>query len=136
MINKIIAETGVKIDIEDDGRVFITTPDSDAAKKAKGIIMAITSDVEVGNVYLGKVTRIMNFGAFVELAPGKEGMVHISKLSNQHVKTVEEVVKIGDEILVRVHEIDKQGRINLTRKGLLPEDQEAGAGAPKEPSKD
>ncbi len=134
MINKIIAETGVKIDIEDDGRVFITTPDSEAAKKAKGIIMAIVSDVEVGNVYLGRVTRIMNFGAFVELAPGKEGMVHISKLSNKHVKQVEDVVKIGDEILVRVHEIDKQGRINLTRKGLLPEDQEPKTDTPKEPS--
>ena len=122
MINKIIAETGVKIDIEDDGRVFITTPDSEAAKKAKGIILAIVSDVEVGNVYLGKVTRIMNFGAFVELAPGKEGMVHISKLSNKHVNTVEEVVSIGDEILVKVAEIDKQGRINLTRKGLIPDE--------------
>jgi len=121
-INKIIAETGVKIDIEDDGRVFITTPDADAAKKARGIITAIVSDVEVGNTYLGKVTRIMNFGAFVELAPGKEGMVHISKLSNKHVKTVEDVVKIGDEILVRVLEIDKQGRINLTRKGLIPDE--------------
>jgi polyribonucleotide nucleotidyltransferase len=132
MINKIIAETGVKIDIEDDGRVFITTPDSEAAKKAKGIIMAIVSDVEVGNVYLGKVTRIMNFGAFVELAPGKEGMVHISKLANTHVKTVEDVVKIGDEILVKVCEIDKQGRVNLTRKGLLPDDQ----GQSKEPQKE
>jgi polyribonucleotide nucleotidyltransferase len=121
-INKIIAETGVKIDIEDDGRVFITTPDSEAAKKAKSIIMAIVSDVEVGNTYLGKVTRIMNFGAFVELAPGKEGMVHISKLSNKHVKQVEDVVSIGDEILVKVYEIDKQGRINLTRKGLIPEE--------------
>jgi polyribonucleotide nucleotidyltransferase len=122
VINKIIADTGVKIDLEDDGRVFITSPDKDAADKAKAIIDAIVKDVEVGNVYLGKVVRIMNFGAFVELAPGKDGLVHISKLSNEHVKRVEDVVNIGDEILVRVTEIDRQGRVNLTRKGLLPED--------------
>jgi len=122
VINKIIADTGVKIDLEDDGRVFITSPDKDAADKARAAIDAIVKDVEVGNVYLGKVVRIMNFGAFVELAPGKDGLVHISKLSNEHVKKVEDVVNIGDEILVRVAEIDRQGRINLTRKGLLPED--------------
>lgn len=122
VINKIIADTGVKIDLEDDGRVFITSPDKDAADKAKAAIDAIVKDVEVGNVYLGKVVRIMNFGAFVELAPGKDGLVHISKLSNEHVKKVEDVVNIGDEILVRVSEIDRQGRVNLTRKGLLPDD--------------
>ncbi|MGI5849079.1 MAG: polyribonucleotide nucleotidyltransferase [Christensenellales bacterium] len=122
VINKIIADTGVKIDLEDDGRVFITSPDKDAAERAKAAIDAIVKDVEVGNIYLGKVVRIMNFGAFVELAPGKDGLVHISKLSNEHVKKVEDVVKIGDEILVRVTEIDKQGRVNLTRKGLLPDD--------------
>lgn len=122
VINKIIADTGVKIDLEDDGRVFITSPDKDASDKARAAIDAIVKDVEVGNVYLGKVVRIMNFGAFVELAPGKDGLVHISKLSNEHVKKVEDVVNIGDEILVRVSEIDRQGRINLTRKGLLPDD--------------
>ena len=122
VINKIIADTGVKIDLEDDGRVFITSPDKDAADKAKATIDAIVKDVEVGAVYLGKVVRIMNFGAFVELAPGKDGLVHISKLSNEHVKRVEDVVNIGDEILVRVTEIDRQGRVNLTRKGLLPGD--------------
>ena len=122
VINGIIADTGVKIDLEDDGRVFITSPDQEAAEKAKAAIDAIVKDVEVGNVYLGKVVRIMNFGAFVELAPGKDGLVHISKLSNEHVKKVEDVVNIGDEILVRVAEIDRQGRINLTRKGLLPGD--------------
>ena len=122
VINGIIADTGVKIDLEDDGRVFITSPDKEAAEKAKAAIDAIVKDIEVGNVYLGKVVRIMNFGAFVELAPGKDGLVHISKLSNEHVKKVEDVVNIGDEILVRVAEIDRQGRVNLTRKGLLPDD--------------
>ncbi|MFA5676349.1 MAG: polyribonucleotide nucleotidyltransferase [Christensenellales bacterium] len=125
VINKIIADTGVKIDLEDDGRVFILSVDEQAAEKAKAAIDAIVKDVEVGNIYLGKVVRIMNFGAFVELAPGKDGLVHISKLSNEHVKRVEDVVNIGDEILVRVVEIDKQGRVNLTRKGLLPGDRKA-----------
>jgi polyribonucleotide nucleotidyltransferase len=126
VINKIIADTGVKIDLEDDGRVFILSADEAAADKARAAIDAIVKDVEVGNVYLGKVVRIMNFGAFVELAPGKDGLVHISKLSNEHVNRVEDVVNIGDEILVRVTEIDKQGRVNLTRKGLLPEDRKKG----------
>ncbi|MHB1315559.1 MAG: polyribonucleotide nucleotidyltransferase [Christensenellales bacterium] len=120
MINKIIAETGVKIDIEDDGSVYISTPDQEAAAKAKAMIEAIAKDIEVGEVYLGKVVRIMPFGAFVELLPGKDGMVHISKLANERVEKVEDVVNIGDEILVKVVEIDKQGRVNLTRKGLIP----------------
>jgi len=124
MINKIIAETGVKIDIEDDGRVFIATPDSEAAAMAKKIILGIARDIEPGDVYLGKVVRIMQFGAFVELAPGKDGLVHISKLSNKRVEKVEDVVNIGDEILVRVTEIDKQNRINLTHKGVTMEDLE------------
>ncbi len=123
-INKIIADTGVKIDIEDDGRVFIASPDADAADEAKRIIMGIVKDIEVGDVFLGKVVRIMPFGAFVNLTPGKDGLVHISKLANRRVEKVEDVVNIGDEILVRVVEIDKQGKINLTRKGLLPEDQD------------
>jgi polyribonucleotide nucleotidyltransferase len=127
VINKIIADTGVKIDLEDDGRVFILSADEEAADKARAAIDAIVKDIEVGNVYLGKVVRIMNFGAFVELASGKDGLVHISKLSNEHVAKVEDVVNIGDEILVRVTEIDRQGRINLTRKGLLPEDKKKGA---------
>ncbi len=128
VINKIIADTGVKIDLEDDGRVFITSPDLEAASRAKAQIDAIVKDVQVGDVYLGKVVRIMNFGAFVELAPGKDGLVHISKLANERVEKVEDVVNIGDEILVRVVEIDKQGRVNLTRKGLLPGDK-GGEGA-------
>lgn len=136
VINKIIADTGVKIDLEDDGRVFILSADEAAADKARAAIDAIVKDVEVGNVYLGKVVRIMNFGAFVELAPGKDGLVHISKLSNEHVKRVEDVVNIGDEILVRVTEIDKQGRVNLTRKGLLPEDKKKGEAKKEETNPD
>jgi len=124
MINKIIAETGVKIDIEDDGRVFIATPDEEAMMKAKKMIESIAKDVEVGDVYLGKVMRILPFGAFVELAPGKEGMVHISKLANERVEKVEDVVKVGDEILVKVVEIDRQGRVNLSRKGLITENKD------------
>ena len=118
MINKIIAETGVKIDIEDDGRVFISTPDAEAAAKAKNIIMGIAKDIEVGEVYTGKVVRIMNFGAFVELLPGKDGMIHISKLDNKRVEKVEDVVNIGDEIEVKVNEIDAQGRVNLIRNDI------------------
>ncbi|HBQ64222.1 MAG TPA: polyribonucleotide nucleotidyltransferase, partial [Clostridiales bacterium] len=119
-INKIITETGVKIDIEDDGRVFIACVDLDAGMKALRIIESIGKDVEVGQVFSGKVTRIMNFGAFVEIAPGKEGLVHVSKLDHKRVEKVEDVVNIGDEINVKVVEIDSQGRINLSRKDLLP----------------
>ena len=118
MINKIIAETGVKIDIEDDGRVFISTPDTEAAAKARKIIEGIAKDIEVGEVYTGKVVRIMNFGAFVELLPGKDGMIHISKLDNHRVEKVEDVVKIGDELEVKVSEIDAQGRVNLIRNDI------------------
>ena len=126
MINKIIAETGAKIDIEDDGRVFIATPDINGAEQAKKIIMGIAKDIEVGEVYTGKVVRIMNFGAFVELAPGKDGMVHISKLADHRVEKVEDVVKIGDELEVKVTEIDAQGRINLIRNDIVyPQQTEA-----------
>lgn len=120
IINKIIAETGVKIDIEEDGRVFVATSDEAAGRRALSIIEAIAKDVQPGQVFMGKVTRLMTFGAFVEFAPGKEGLVHISKLDNKRVDKVEDVVKIGDEILVKVLEVDKQGRINLSRKDALP----------------
>jgi len=125
MINKIIAETGVKIDIEDDGRVFISTPDQAAADKARKIIEGIAKDIEVGDVFTGKVVRIMNFGAFVELAPGKDGMIHISKLDNKRVEKVEDVVNIGDELEVKVNEIDAQGRINLIRNDMVYENNTA-----------
>lgn len=118
MINKIIAETGVKIDIEDDGRVFIATPDAAAADKAKKIIEGIAKDVEVGGVYMGKVVRIMPFGAFIELTPGKDGMLHISKMADHRVEKVEDVMNIGDEIEVKVAEIDSQGRVNLIRTDI------------------
>lgn len=119
MINKIIAETGVKIDIEDDGRVYIATPDEAAANKARRIIEGIAKDVEVGDVYLGKVVRIMNFGAFIELTPGKDGMLHISKMADHRVEKVEDVMNIGDEIEVKVNEIDSQGRVNLIRNDIV-----------------
>ena len=120
-INGIIAETGVKIDIEDDGRVFIASTDAEAAEKAKRIIDSIVRDIEVGDVILGKVVNILPIGAQVELKPGKKGLVHISKLANHRVERVEDVVSIGDEILVRVIDIKPDGKIDLTRKGLIPE---------------
>ena len=118
MINKIIEETGVKIDIEDDGSVFIATSDAAAAAKARRLIEGIAKDVEVGEVYMGKVVRMMNFGVFVELLPGKDGMIHISKLAKGRVEKCEDVVKIGDEIEVKVAEIDSQGRVNLIRNDI------------------
>jgi polyribonucleotide nucleotidyltransferase len=119
VINKLIADTGVKIDIENDGRVFIASPDGEGADKAKRMVEALTKDVVVGESYLGTVTRLMNFGAFVAVLPGKEGLVHISQLAPGRVEKVEDVVKVGDEIMVKVVEIDSQGRINLSRKAVL-----------------
>jgi polyribonucleotide nucleotidyltransferase len=120
MINKIIAETGVKIDIEDDGKVYIATPDEVAASKARKIIEGIAKDVEVGEVYMGKVVRILStMGAFVELLPGKDGMLHISKLANERVEKVEDVLHIGDDVEVKVSEIDSQGRVNLIRNDMV-----------------
>ncbi len=119
VIQKIIADTGVKIDIEDDGRVFIAAENEEAGLKALKIIEGIVKEVKVGEVYMGKVVRIMPFGAFVEFLPGKDGLVHISKLDTKRVDKVEDVVNIGDEILVKVMEVDKQGRINLSKKDAL-----------------
>ena len=118
VINKIIDETGVKIDIEEDGRVFISSTEPEGAKRAKEIIENITREIEVGGIYTGIVTRIATFGAFVELAENKEGLLHISKISNERINKVEDVLKVGDEVTVKVYEIDDQGRINLTRKDL------------------
>lgn len=115
MINKIIDETGVKIDIDDNGQVFIATQDLEMAEKAKKIILGIVEDVEVGDVYDAKVVRIMNFGAFVEFGGNKEGMIHISKLSDKRVAKVEDVVKVGDIVEVEVIKIDDKGRIDLKR---------------------
>jgi len=120
VINKIIADTGVeKIDIEDDGSVFITSLDGESGDKAKQIVENLTKEVVVGETYAGTVTRIINIGAFVQILPGKEGLVHISQLAPMRVDRVEDVVKIGDEIMVKVTEIDGQGRINLSRKALM-----------------
>ena len=119
MIKKITDETGVKIDIEETGRIYIAAVNSDAADKAIKMIEGITAEAIPGKVYTGKVTRLMNFGAFVEILPGKEGLVHISQLSTERVEKVEDVVSVGDEIVVKVTEIDQKGRINLSRKAVL-----------------
>jgi polyribonucleotide nucleotidyltransferase len=123
-INKIIDETGVKIDIEQDGTVFISSTNEEMNNKAKKIIEDIVREVVVGQVYLGKVKRIEKFGAFVEIFHGKDGLVHISELAEERVRKVEDVVNIGDEILVKVTEIDSHGRINLSHKAVLKEQRE------------
>ncbi|WP_258729224.1 polyribonucleotide nucleotidyltransferase [Bacillus atrophaeus] len=123
-INKIIEDTGVKIDIEQDGTIFISSTDESNNQKAKKIIEDLVREVEVGQLYLGKVKRIEKFGAFVEIFSGKDGLVHISELALERVGKVEDVVKIGDELLVKVTEIDKQGRVNLSRKAVLREEKE------------
>jgi polyribonucleotide nucleotidyltransferase len=119
VIQKITAECDVKIDINDEGGVFISGVDQDNCNKALSIIQTIANGPEIGGIYKGKVVRLMSFGAFVEIAPGKDGLVHISKLDNSRVEKVEDVVSIGDEIVVKVVEIDRQGRINLSRKDAL-----------------
>ena len=121
-INGIIDETGVKIDIDQDGKVSIASSDKEMIQKAIKIIEDLTKEVKVGEVYLGKVVRIEKFGAFVNLIKGKDGLVHISQLANERVNNVEDVVKLGDEVLVKVTEIDKQGRVNLSRKAMLNEE--------------
>ncbi len=121
VIQKIVADTGVKIDIDDSGRVLIMSNDQEGRDKAVQIINGIVKEPEVGEVYLGKVVRIMQFGAFVEFLPGKDGLVHISKLDKKRVEKVEDVVNIGDEIMVKVIEIDDKGRINLSRKDAMTE---------------
>ena len=119
VIQKISADCDVKIDIEDDGHVFVSGVDMEGCRRAVQIIETIAKDPEVGAFYKGRVTRLMNFGAFVEIAPGKEGLVHISKLDTKRVERVEDVVSVGDEIIVKVTEIDSQGRINLSRRDAL-----------------
>ena len=121
VIKRIIEESGVeKIDTEDDGRIFVADADITKVRRAVEIIMAIVNPPEVGKIYTGKVTRLMNFGAFVEIAPEKEGLVHISQLAIERVKTVNDVVNVGDVIDVKVMEIDDQGRISLSRRATLP----------------
>ncbi len=123
VINKIIDETNVKIDIEDDGSVSIAAENIEDGNRAMQIIENIVKEVEPGEVYLGKVTKILPFGAFVEVLNGKEGLVHISNLAHERVNKVEDVLNVGDEVLVKVTEIDKQGRINLSRKAMIPKEE-------------
>ncbi|HVI21038.1 MAG TPA: polyribonucleotide nucleotidyltransferase, partial [Bacillus sp. (in: firmicutes)] len=120
-INKIIEETGVKIDIEQDGTVFISSTNEEMNEKAQHIIEDIVREVVVGQLYLGKIKRIEKFGAFVEIFQGKDGLVHISELAEERVGKVEDVVKLGDEMLVKVMEVDRQGRVNLSRKAVIKE---------------
>jgi polyribonucleotide nucleotidyltransferase len=118
MINKIIDETGVKIDIEEDGQVFIYSENTENAQAALEMIEDIVREIEVGGIYYGKVTKIMAFGAFVDVGCGKEGLLHISKISKERVNKVEDVLKVGEKVTVKVYEIDDQGRVNLTMKDL------------------
>jgi polyribonucleotide nucleotidyltransferase len=124
-IKGITEETGAKIDIDDDGTVTISAVDGEGAKRAKSIILGMTRKLSAGDVYTGKVTRIIPIGAFVEFLPGKEGMIHISQLADHRVGKVEDEVSIGDEVIVKVREIDNRGRVNLTRLGIHPDEAQA-----------
>jgi polyribonucleotide nucleotidyltransferase len=132
VIRKIIEDTGVTIDIEDDGTVNVASADGIALQKAIDIINKLTEVPVVGKIYMGKVKRIMPFGAFVEILPNQEGLVHVSELSDQYVKNVEDVVKLGDEFEVKLMEIDDQNRLNLSRKATLPGAENAPERPPRE----
>ena len=123
-INKIIDETGVKIDTEQDGTIYIASPNEEMIARAKEIIENIVREAKVGEYYLGKVKRIEKFGAFVEIFTGKDGLLHISEIQEERTKEVEDVLKLGDELLVKVIEIDNQGRVNISRKVVLKEEKE------------
>ncbi len=133
VIQKICADCNCTIDVQEDGQIFISAVDIDDARRALSIVETIAKDPEIGAIYKGRVTRLMNFGAFVEIAPGKEGLVHISKLDIRRVETVEDVVSVGDEVIVKVTEIDEQGRINLSRRDALIEVEGL---TPEEPAED
>jgi len=141
-IRSIIEETGAKIDVEDDGSVFVSSVDGESAKNAIRRIEALTKEAEVGAIYLGKVVRIMPYGAFIEIMPGKDGLVHISELADYHVQHVEEVVKMGDEINVMVTDVDKNGKISLSRRAILtgqmpgPKSDNGGGGGDRGPRRD
>ena len=121
VIQKICAECSVKMDVEEDGNVFISGTDLDNCNRALTIVKTIVEDPEVGAIYKGRVTRLMDFGAFVEIAPGKEGLVHISRLDVKRTEKVTDVVNVDDEVLVKVLEIDDKGRLNLSRRDALIE---------------
>ena len=127
VIRSIIEQTGTKIDIEDDGTINIASSDEAAAKKAMEIIKGIVQDAEVGKLYMGKVRKIMDFGAFVEIFPGTDGLLHISQISEKRIENVSEELKEGDEVLVKVLEIDRQGKIRLSRKEALREQEKSRA---------
>jgi len=133
MVKSIVAATGVKIDIEDDGRIHISSSDQKAANEAIRLINEITAEAEIGKVYAGKVKKIMDFGAFVEILPGTDGLIHISELEHHRVKTVTDVLKEGDEVTVKVLDVDKQGKIRLSRRALLPVPEGM---TPREPEKE
>ena len=120
MIRSIIAETGVKINVEDTGDVSIAAIDEASAQRAKDMISRLTEEVEVGKIYMGTVRKIMDFGAFVEILPGTDGLVHISQLAHHRVKAVSDEVAEGDQVMVKVLEVDKQGKIRLSRKETMP----------------
>jgi polyribonucleotide nucleotidyltransferase len=127
MIRSIIERTGVKIDVEDDGSVNVASSDEAAAQKAIGIIQELTATAELNKTYMGKVQRITDFGAFVEIMPGTDGLLHVSEIANHRVKDVRDELKEGEQLLVKVINIDPTGKIRLSRKVLL---QDAGAAAP------
>jgi len=133
-IRRIVEETGAQIDVEDDGRVFVASNNAGAREQALAMIRDLTEEIEIGRIYKGKVTRLMGFGAFVEIMPKKEGLVRIGNLAEHHVEKVEDVVNVGDEIMVKVIEVDDRGRVNLSRKEAIREltrqqEEAAGAGA-------
>ena len=136
-IRSIIEDTKASIDVENDGTVIVGSTDADAANKAIARIEDLTREVEIGGIYTGKVTRIMTFGAFVEVLPGKDALVHISELSEERVQSVEDVLEVGEEVTVLVTEKDPMGRLNASRKALLRTDGEAGSNeGPRSPSSD
>ncbi|HEX2949161.1 MAG TPA: S1 RNA-binding domain-containing protein, partial [Armatimonadota bacterium] len=134
VIKKIQGDLNVKIDIEQDGRVFIAAPDGPTGAAARKMIEDITREIVEGEVYVGKVVKIAPFGAFVELAPGRDGMIHISQLAHERVEKVEDVVNVGDEVVVKVIEKDPTGKIRLTRKAMLPPPEPGEGGAEGQPA--
>jgi polyribonucleotide nucleotidyltransferase len=134
VIRGIIEKTGANIDIEDDGRINIASADEQAARAAIEMIRGITAEAEIGKIYRGKVKKITDFGAFVEILPGTDGLVHISQIAEQRIKSVTDVLKEGEEVMVKVLEIDKQGRVKLSRREALREAKESPDAAPAETS--
>jgi polyribonucleotide nucleotidyltransferase len=134
VIRGIIEKTGANIDIEDDGRINIASADENAARAAIELIRGITAEAEIGKIYRGKVKKITDFGAFVEILPGTDGLVHISQIAEQRIKSVSDVLKEGEEVMVKVLEIDKQGRVKLSRREALREAKVPSDAAPAETS--